>query len=62
MTDREAELRTPATIVCECDIVEDAWLVKSFTDRLFVVDIKQGADVPEELQQRLAEHDIYGSH
>lgn len=62
MTDRETELRTLATAVCECDVVEDAWLAKSFTDRLFVVDLQQGADVPDELQRRLAEHDLYGTH
>ncbi|WP_157525808.1 hypothetical protein [Halorientalis sp. IM1011] len=59
--DRTAELRRLATDLREHDAVEDAWLAKSFTDRLLVVDLRTGS-VPAEIRERLEEHDCYGAN
>lgn len=62
MTDRETRLRDLADEVCEYEGVTDAWLAKSFTDLLFVVDLEPGTDLPEEIPELLAEHDCYGAN
>jgi len=61
-TDRRAHLRDLADEVAEHDSVADAWLAKSFTDRLFVVDLEPDADLPPEIPERLAEHDLSGAN
>ncbi|WP_424016433.1 hypothetical protein ACOZ4N_11015 [Halorientalis pallida] len=60
--DRTAELRQLAADLREREVVADAWLAKSFTDRLFVVDLTTDAGVPEEIRERLHEHDLYGAN
>jgi hypothetical protein len=62
MNDRETRLRDLADEVCAYDAVADAWLAKSFTDRLFVVDLEPDATLPDELPDRLAEYDLYGAN
>lgn len=62
MSDRKAELRQLATALCDYDVVEDAWLAKSFTDQLLVVDLKKGAAIPDEVTERLNDHDLYGAN
>lgn len=62
MTDRESELEALASTLRERDAVEDAWLAKSFTDRLLVVDLRVGATLPEDLRTTLADHDLYGAN
>jgi hypothetical protein len=62
MTDRAAELRRLVARLSEHEDVEDAYLAKSFTDRLLVVDLRADAPVPPELVDRLAEHDLYGAN
>jgi hypothetical protein len=48
MTDQTAELRALADRLCERDAVEDAWLAKSFTDQLLVVNLSPDASLPTE--------------
>ncbi|WP_246988117.1 hypothetical protein [Halorientalis marina] len=60
--DREARLRDLADDLRDHDEVADAWLAKSFTDRLFVVDLEPDATLPDELPDRLAEYDLYGAN
>ena len=36
----------------------DAWAAKSFTDRLFVVEVSPEATLPETVRGRLHEHDL----
>jgi hypothetical protein len=60
--DRTAELRQLAADLREREVVADAWLAKSFTDRLFVVDLTTDAGVPEDIRERLHEHDLYGAN
>lgn len=61
MTDREERLRQLVADVSDHSAVDDAFLAKSFTDRLLVVDVRRGADVPDSVVTRLAEHDLYGA-
>ncbi|MFB6083230.1 MAG: hypothetical protein ABEJ94_03170 [Halorientalis sp.] len=60
--DRTAELRQLAADLRERETVVDAWLAKSFTDRLLVVDLRTDADVPEDIRERLHDHDLYGAN
>ena len=57
MTDRESDLRAFADRLCECDGVEDAFLAKSFTDRILVVDTA-GDDLPASVRERLDARDV----
>ncbi len=57
---RERELRALADSLCDHDGVVDAWTAKSFTDRLFVVDLESGCDLPTPLRERLQRHDLQG--
>ncbi|MFB6183466.1 MAG: hypothetical protein ABEI96_02830 [Haloarculaceae archaeon] len=62
MSDRRAELqRVVEEIVAERGVV-DAWLAKSFTDRLVVVDVEEGRDLPASVRERLRAHDCYGAN
>jgi hypothetical protein len=60
MTDREQELRTLSTRLCEHDAVVDAWTAKSFTDRLFVVDVETGTELPAAVHERVLDHGLQG--
>lgn len=60
MTDRTAELETLVDEIADHDVVSDAWLAKSFTDRLLVVDIEQDASFPTPIEEQLEVHDVYG--
>jgi hypothetical protein len=60
--DRATRLRELADEVCEHAAVTDAWLAKSFTHRLFVVDLEPDADLPDAVAERLAENDLYGAN
>jgi hypothetical protein len=61
MTDREAELERLVERARRHDAVEDAFLAKSFTDRLVVVDLDAGESLPRELVTLFAAHDCHGA-
>jgi hypothetical protein len=61
-TDRGAELRDLAAEVADEPAVADAWLAKSFTDRVLVVTVESGATLPEAVRERLAAHDLRGTN
>jgi hypothetical protein len=61
MTEREAELRDLAGGLRERDEVVDAFLAKSFTDRLLIVDLRTDS-VPGEIAETLEEHDLAGAN
>lgn len=57
---REQELRDLAADLCDRGDVVDAWTAKSFTDRLFVVELDEDADLPARVRERLHEHGLRG--
>lgn len=58
MTERSGALRSLAAGLAERDDVTDAWTAKSFTDRLFVVEVGPDAKLPDEVRSRLHDHDL----
>jgi hypothetical protein len=60
MTDREQELRQLSDDLREHDAIVDAWTAKSFTDRLFVVEVGTGAELPADVRERLLDHGLRG--
>lgn len=62
MPDRTTELRRLAADLTDHEVVEDAWLAKSFTDRLLVLELRAGASVPPAVTDRLAAHDLRGAN
>jgi hypothetical protein len=60
MNDRETELRQLAERLCNYDPIVDAWTAKSFTDRLFVVEVESGTDIPASVRERLVDHGLRG--
>jgi len=59
MADRERELRELAEDIAASDGVSDAWLAKSFTDLLLVIEVADGA-VPDDLVETLADRGLVG--
>jgi hypothetical protein len=45
MGDRTDTLRSLAETLCGREVVTDAWTAKSFTDRLFVVDVRERGEL-----------------
>ena len=62
MDDREEELHRLVDRLTDNEEVEDAWLAKSFTDRLVVVDLQSDVSFPDGLREELVDHDLYGSN
>jgi hypothetical protein len=62
MTEREAELRSLAGTLCEYDAVADAFLAKSFTDRLLILDLQRDGPLPSEIAETLSDHDLEGAN
>lgn len=60
MPGRTETLRTLAKRVREHEAVRDAWLAKSFTDRILVVDLNTTDQFPTELESELADHGLIG--
>jgi len=58
MTDRQAELRTLAGELTDSEAISDAFLAKSFTDQLLIVDVRDGEPLPPEVVDRLADRDL----
>lgn len=61
MTDRETELEALVERARQHDAVADAFLAKSFTDRLVVVDLEADESLPRELVTLFASHDCHGA-
>jgi hypothetical protein len=61
-TDRGTELRELAGSLTDEPAVADAWLAKSFTDRVLVVTVEPSADLPDAVRERLAAHDLRGAN
>ncbi|MFB6137217.1 MAG: hypothetical protein ABEJ42_02605 [Halobacteriaceae archaeon] len=59
MTDRREALESLAADLRERDDVADAFVAKSFTDHLLVLDV-HGEAVPADVRDRLAERDLRG--
>jgi hypothetical protein len=59
-TDRGEQLRALAADLAAREDVADAWTAKSFTDRLFVVEVGAGEDLPAAVEERLREHGLRG--
>ncbi|GCF15153.1 hypothetical protein Harman_30880 [Haloarcula mannanilytica] len=59
MTDRQAQLRTLAGELTDYDPITDAFLAKSFTDQLLIVDVRDGEPLPADVIDRLADHDLH---
>ncbi|PGF16012.1 hypothetical protein CP556_07710 [Natrinema sp. CBA1119] len=62
MTDREAALRELATRLHEYDAVSDAFIAKSFTDHILVLDLEREETVPKNVRELLAAHDLRGAN
>lgn len=58
MNDRADALRDLADRFAERERVRDAWTAKSFTDRLFVVEVAPDARLPDAVRARLHDHDL----
>lgn len=61
MSDRATELRRLAQEIADRDGVTDAWTAKSFTDRLFVVEVPPGETLPEAVEREIVAHDCRGA-
>ena len=61
MSDRATQLRALAEEIADRDGVQDAWTAKSFTDRLFVVEVPPGESLPEPVEQSILAHDCRGA-
>ncbi len=59
MIDRRAELDRLVRTITEHEAIENAWVAKSFTDRVLVVESER-EDLPTAIEERLAEHDLRG--
>lgn len=56
MSEREARIRNLLADIRTHEAVADAFLAKSFTDRLLILDVDAGDGVPDEIASRLGEH------
>lgn len=56
--DRADGLRSLAAELELREGVRDAWTAKSFTDRLFVVEVPADGDLPEEVRRTLHDHGL----
>jgi len=58
MSDRAAALSALADRLAEGDGVTDAWTAKSFTDRLFVVEVPSDWSLPETVRETLHDNGL----
>jgi hypothetical protein len=58
MSERRTHLQRLATRVANRSDIADAYTAKSFTDRLFVLEIEGGEGVPDEVVELLCAHDL----
>ncbi|TQQ83631.1 hypothetical protein EGH24_02235 [Halonotius terrestris] len=62
MPDRATELRRLADEVADHDAIDDAFVAKSFTDLLVVIDCEAGEGFPAEIETRLRDHGLDGAN
>ena len=58
MSDRAAALSDLADRLADREGVVDAWTAKSFTDRLFVVEVPANAYLPAAVRETVHAHDL----
>jgi hypothetical protein len=58
MTDRQAELRTLAAELTDHAAITDAFLAKSFTDQLLIIDVRDGEPLPPDVVDQLADREL----
>jgi len=58
MSDRAAALSALADRLCDREGVADAWTAKSFTDRLFVVEVPREGRLPDAVREALHDRDL----
>jgi hypothetical protein len=61
MSDRATELRALAEEISKRDGVQNAWTAKSFTDRLFVVEVPAGETIAEAVEEKITAHGCAGA-
>ncbi|MXR40545.1 hypothetical protein GRX01_04180 [Halobaculum sp. WSA2] len=61
MGDRRDELEDVVSDLRARDAIADAFIAKSFTDRLVIVDIEGRDEVPADVIEHLADHDLRGA-
>lgn len=62
MTERETELRELAATIRDRDGIVDAFIAKSFTDFLLIVDCQDGETLPRDVLESIQEHDLVGAN
>ena len=62
MSDRAAALSDLADRLADREGVVDAWTAKSFTDRLFVVEVPANAYLPAAVRETVHAHDLREAH
>ncbi|WP_436927041.1 hypothetical protein [Halosimplex amylolyticum] len=58
MSERAAALTALADRLRDRESVTDAWTAKSFTDRLFVVEVPESGALPDDVRATLHDHDL----
>jgi len=58
MSDRAATLSALADRLADRDGITDAWTAKSFTDRLFVVEVPSGGSFPDGVRETLHDNGL----
>ncbi|MDT3435840.1 hypothetical protein KZ498_13370 [Haloarcula sp. 1CSR25-25] len=58
MTDRQGEIRSLAKELTGYEEITDAFLAKSFTDQLLIVDVRDGDSLPGDVTERLADQSL----
>lgn len=61
MTERERELRRLAGEFREHPVVTDAFLAKSFTDHLLIIDVRCDGPIPRDISKSLRNNDLVGA-
>lgn len=62
MSNRTAALRDLAAALTDHDAVADAWVAKSFSDQLVVVDVQAGETLPASVEDRLTARGLRGAN
>ncbi|MFB6232667.1 MAG: hypothetical protein ABEH61_00255 [Haloarculaceae archaeon] len=58
MSDRRSELEALVDEILDHDAVDNAFVAKSFTDQLVVVDCQAGEELPATVEERLRDHGL----